>query len=416
MSHDQNGHTNGRSVSPSQQAWITAKEQAVAEHEARMAENRQRGEIERMEMIRAVMDPHLSHGAARLFCFLLKAGWQPDMGGLYQGRVGSVMTDGRRLARYCGGASVNCLYEKVRHEKRDATGKILVHASVTKGWIQELVERGYIWIGKHRIANIPKSHWPNVYNVSCHVPEKVTPHLPWLDGGFGSENVINTTLEGGSSPKENRILRASSTPDNGQMAENTLGNHRNANRPVIHVDNGQSPQCQLANPPRGGLPITASDNGQSPKRITAQHRNANLPSTEKAVGLVGDAVDLGKTLDRKKVVNQQTEGSHPAPIELVNDALEDGDTLFADWCTTWDGEKRYKWEKEIGRLKALLHGKPSAFWKRRHDFLRFKLDGGKPPMMTAPARAVKPAVPGLRKMPLHEAAQRMKAAKAEAGL
>ncbi len=407
-----------RTVTPSQQAWLTAKEQAVAEHEARQAENRQRGEIERLEMVRAVMDPHLSHGAARLFCFLLKAGWQPDLGGLYQGRVGSVMTDGRRLARYCGGASVNCLYEKVRKEKRDANGKILVHGSVTKGWIQELVDRGYIWIGKHRIANIPKSHWPNVYNVSCHVAEKTTPHLPWLDGGFGAENVINTTLEGGSSPGENTFSRASRTPDNGQMAENTTAKHRNGNKPVIHVDNGQAPQRQLGNYPRGGLPSTEADNGQAPKRIIAQHRNGGLPSTETPTRPVGTAVHLGKTLDGKSGLNRETEGQHPAPVDLLNEALEDGDGAFADWCESWDGEKRYKWEKEIGRIKAKLQIQQGPFWQRRHDFLRFKLDGGKPPKANAhpvrPANGVK--LPTPPRIPLTKAAELMKKAKAEAGL
>lgn len=404
--------TNGNAMSPSQRAWVTAKEQAVAEHEARQQENRERGQREQQEMIRAVMDPNLSHGAARLFCFLLKAGWIPDFGGLYQGRVGAVMTDGRRLARYCGGASVNCLYQKVRAEKRNPEGKVLVHASVTDGWIAELVRGGYIWIGKHRIANIPKSHWPNVYNVAVHVPEKVTPHLPWLDGGFGSENVINTTLEGGSSPGENTNSRAQSTPVNGQTPKSQQARHRNGNLPVTASDNGQSPQCQLAKFPPGGLPSTASDNGQSPHRITAQHRNGNLPSTEKAIGPVGSAVDLGKTLDRKTGINRQMEGA--APHDSV---------ALKDYRTDWK-PKAGLFHKELKDIRAQLVQSLCAArtdaakveYKRRIALVDEALYGPKVKDDPAPARNGSVKLHRAPRMPLAKARELMTKAKAEAGL
>jgi hypothetical protein len=393
-----NEPTNDHAQSPSQKAWQTAKDRAVMDYEERQRENRERGEVERHEMIKAVMDPYLSHGAARLFCFLLKAGWVKDLGGLYFDKVGAVMLDGRTLARHCGGASVNCLYQKVRREKRDAHGKILVQESVTDGWLQELVQRGYIWLGKHRIANIPRAKWPNVYNVACHVPQRLTPHLPWLDGGFGSENVINTTLAEPCSPRENTIFHASDTPGYGETPENTPARHHNGNLPVTATPTSPSPQRQQANHRTGGLPVTASDTCPSPQRQQARHRIGYLPVTEKATGQPANAVHLGESLDTKTVPRLTKEGSHP-PGLAVEEAIKEGDTGFGDWCYAWQiktpshptGEYRGKLVKELGRIRVKLQTDRSAFWQRRAAFLQTELDGGKPPVAKpGPARTVKP--------------------------
>ena len=264
--HQNNCHT----LTPSEKAWQTAKDRAVAEAMARQEQNSARWYAQQDEMLRALTDPHLSHGAARLFCLLCFAGWKKEFGGLYHERVGSVLLDGRRLARYCGGASVNVLYRKRRSGKLDPkTGNVLRTASETDGWIEELVRGGYVWISKHRIPNIPPAKWPNVYNVSCHVPQSFTPNLPWRDGNFGSENVI----VGGCSPMENRDFDASDTPGDTQTLENTTPNHRNGGQPVTGTDNSLLSAAVIGNHRNGGQAITGTDNRQSPERRTGCHRN-----------------------------------------------------------------------------------------------------------------------------------------------
>lgn len=303
-----NGHSTG-APSPAQKAWQTAKDRAVAEAEQRQVENQRRGETERLEMIRALTDVNLSDGAARLFCLLLKAGWMKDFGGLYRDRVGSVMIDGRRLARLCGGASVNRFYRKLRKEKRDPkTGELLQRASETDGWLNELVRGGYIWITKHRIPNIPPAKWPNVYNVACHVPQQITPHLPWSDGNFGSENVV---VEG-CSPGENSLFDASNTPGHSERAENTNATHRNGSHPVTAAAHRQVGEGMIANHRNGGQASTTSANGQMGEGMTGKHRNGAQPVTDSDNGQCADAVHLRETLDKKQLLDSQT-GKAPAP-------------------------------------------------------------------------------------------------------
>jgi len=370
-------------LSPSAKAWQTAKDRAVAEYESRQQENRVRGEVERQEMIRALMDPNLSHGAARFFCLLLKAGWLKEFGGLYQDRVGSIFRDGRTLASYCGGASVNCLYRKTRSEKRDPKGKLLRAASETLGWIDELVRGGYIWVSKHRIPNIPKAKWPNVYNVACHVPHRITPHLPWGDGSFGSENIVNTTLPGGCSRMENTIFDASDTAGDRETPENTLGNHRNGGQPVTEAEDGQSPNRRIANHRNGGRAITEAEDGQSPERRIANHRNGGQAVTGAEDGQGGDPVHLRETLGSKPDLDSET-GGEPHPTDQ---ALE-------DYKLRWKGPPGHpthvsKLEKEFERVRTkLMNGGDREFWKVRSDFIRELLDGGKPPK--APAKSALP--------------------------
>ncbi len=295
-------------LSPSQKAWQTAKDRAVHEYEQRHLENQRRGEAERQEMIRALTDPNLSHGAARLFCLLVKAGWIKGMGGLYMDRVGSILCHGRRLARMCGGASVNLLYRKRREAKIDpVTGAVLRSASETEGWIEQLVRGGYIWISKHRIPNIPKAKWPNVYNVACHVPQQITPSLPWTDGNFGSESVVVESC----SPLENSDFVALDQAGDGESAENPTGKHRNGTHPVTGTGDRLLGHGMIANHRNGGQAVTGTANGQAPERHTGKHRNGGRASTGTANGQAPDPVQLRETLDSRNSLDVKGEGSGP---------------------------------------------------------------------------------------------------------
>jgi len=144
------------------------------------------------------------------------------------------------------------------------------------------------------------------------------------------------------------------------------------------------------------LPLTAAN-------IAAVHGNP-LPPSAATVAAVSGNICREQRQNRPGL--RETEigegdtfktGGGPTPPDLaIEEAIKDGDGAFPDWCASWDGAFRGKMEKELGRIQVRLQTSPSAFWKRRADFLRTKLDGGKAPAVKrspAPARAVtaKPA-------------------------
>ena len=356
--NNENGNGSGlKYLSPSQQAWQTAKDRAVAEAQAREQENRDRGERERQEMIRALVDPYLSHGAARFFCLLCKAGWMKEFGGLHNNRVGAVLLEGRALARLCGGASVNCLYPKRRKEKReeskDGAGKILRSASVTVGWIEELVRGGYIWLAKQRVKNMPSYRWPNVYNVAVHVPQQVTPSLPFRDGQLLSENVIAEDC----SPVENKDFAPSDMAGDGQTPANTIEAHRS-----------------------GGLPRTAAGDGQAPERRIAAHRSGGLPRTARGDRPSVNPVQLRETLGSKGV--PETKRGRVSPPDLV----------FEKWEKTLDRMFPRELESRLadlkGKVKTATTPTAKTEWKRRIEAVELRLNG---PIVPDEPRASKPA-------------------------
>jgi hypothetical protein len=341
------------------------------------------------EEMRALCDRNLSPGAARLFCLLVKLGWKPELGGRYLGRVGSIRCENANwLARLCGGASVNAFYRKTRKEKRDAIGKLLRAASETLGWLEELVNGGYIWIGKHRVKNIPKHKWPNVYNVACHVPRQVTADLAWADGNFGTEVVIaedeavNTTVWDGE-------IRAENAAGDGEHQQNGGGNHRSGGLPNTKAGDGQSPRAVMGNHRNGGLPVTGTEDGQSPRAVMGNHRSGGLPVPKAEDRPSVNPVNLKKTGDRRKPPEIKR-GDTPAP-----------DLELEKFKKSLEGE----FPRELKALKAELKAELSKaddaerhlFFKARLAAVDAKLLGGTPPPNTksapkaAPAKAMPPS-------------------------
>jgi hypothetical protein len=384
---DSNHTGTGKHPTPSEKAWLTAKERAIAEHEARKAENSARWHAQKQEMIRALCDVHLSHGASRLFCLLCHAGWEKEFGGLYRDQVGSIDIDARRLARLCGGASVNVLYRKTRLEKRNRSGKkVIKRASETAGWLEELVRGGYLWISKKRIGNIQPYRWPNIYNLCVHVPQQITPSLPWRDGLLESANVVQESC----SPAENMILAGQNLPGDGESPENTMVRHRNGGRPVTGTEDGPSPERRMGHHRNGGWAITGTEDGPSPERRMGHHRNGGRPVTGTEDGPEADPVILREVVGSNPLIDR-TPGSTPP-----------ADPAFEKWIKTLDRMLPSGLEKTLTRLDIQLRqartGEAKAELQRRIAEIVTRLDG--PPVADTPKP--KPAVKTAEAKPLTE--------------
>ena len=173
-SHGQpvNGHPPSTGSDASRKAWQTARDEAADKARTPFL-------IQNDEEIRALTDEALPDGAARLFGLIVKLAWQKSHGGIFKGRIGAVCISARRLAGH-----LKCNVKSFYAKKDKKTG------APRPGWIELLVQGGYLWISHHRIPNIPENKSLNVYNVACLVPRMSQAALPWGDGNWGGEVVI----------------------------------------------------------------------------------------------------------------------------------------------------------------------------------------------------------------------------------
>lgn len=333
--------------------------------------------------MRALTDTSLSNGAARLFCLLAKLGWKRKLGGLYRDRIGSILIDSRRLAKLCGGASVNSFYHKTRPEVRNERGLIVRSASETDGWIEELVKGGYIWIGKHRIPNIPPAKWPNIYNVVCHVPQRVTSNLPWADGNWGTEVIVEDAPESSSVTMRDRDFSASEPAGDRESPQNPTRLHRMAPQPSPTMSVSPSPHGSTAKHRNGLQPVTGTGDGLAPHGPTGKHRNGGQAVTGTGDGLSSHAVNLRETGDRRNPPEIKR-GEAPAPdLELLK------------FQKSLEGE----FPRELKALKAELKAELSKaddaerhlFFKARIAAVDAALLGGTPPPNTKSAPKAAPA-------------------------
>ena len=254
--HNGNGDGNGHHPTPSEKAWDTARKQAVEKATGPFYDQLD-------EEVRALCDSSLAHGAARLFCLIAKLSWKPEVGGRHRGRVGSLCISARKLAKIMACSNVKSFFHK---KKRDPeTKKIL---SQQDGWIESLVNGGYLWTAKCPIRNIPEDKWQNVYNVACHVPRAFTPELGLLEGievaGEGAEEG-----EGGAVPRNgNREFLTPEAGGNGQSPENRTASPPKRALPVPRNGHGQSPETGIASPPKRALPVPRNGHGPSPETVT----------------------------------------------------------------------------------------------------------------------------------------------------
>ena len=194
------------------------------------------------EELRALRDPNLSHGAARLFLLIVKLSWKPAFGGRYNGRVGSLALAGPELARQVR-ANPNSFYRSHRTEKRDDAGHLMRSATDTPGWIERLVSGGYLWISKHKIPNIPEDKWLNVYNVTCLVPKQAGSGPAWFQGNWGS----NTVARGSDFSSKNGSTGA-------QPTETGPASPAQTDVPTQRNRVSQPPATVSGNPPQPCLP------------------------------------------------------------------------------------------------------------------------------------------------------------------
>lgn len=320
----------------------------------------------RNEEIRALCDKSLTHGAARLFVLISKLIWFPNLGGRFKQMTGVLSCPISDFARYLG-CNEKSFYRDSQHNR--------------PGWLELLTAGNYIWITKNIISN---GEAMNVYHVTVLCPrnEQVT-------FGFASRFHAHPTGENGNGPFSVPNSRGTS-----EVAQ--TGNQDSPKRELATGANGASPLVKTVtrNRPKRVLTTTVSASVGVVKTDTANSRFEHLPTGENGNGQLVKAGELNKSVPRVERLNGKN--GDALPPDLAQEAIKDGDGAFADWCESWDDEKRYKWEKELGRIRMKLQTQPGPFWQRRADFLRMKLDGGRVPVAKPmPARAVKPIVPRL---------------------
>jgi hypothetical protein len=335
---------------------------------------------------------------------------------------------------------VNSRKGVVKFSDFDLSLRFKVSDKTIRNWKRALESTGEIWLTEKFMKNtFPQT----VYNITAIVGQATLPmNSESADGSTPEDEVFSSNRR--------RQMAVKRDPGTGKFSPRvatppTLPPKMTPPTPPMPEVSPENLQNQAENEPSGKIlpPPTAID-CRPPRQMVAALGGNSLPSPtaidcrggRQSIAVVGgnglpssaangfrgrrqSIAGNGKTKVRE-LVPKEGNGGEPTPRnELEADAFKDGDTGFGDWCDSWKAEFRGKLVKELGRCKVKLQIAPSAFWQRRADFLQAKLDGGKPPIkaLAGPVRSVKPAAPaGLRKMSLDEAAMRLAAAKAEAGL
>jgi hypothetical protein len=260
-----NGNGNGNGKTPAEKAWQTARDKAAAEARTPF-------EHQLDEELRALTDPALPDGAARLFLLIVKLSWQPFQGGRFKGQLGALAISARKLA-----AKVGCNVKAFYSKKDKRTG------ARRPGWIELLVQGGYVWLGRHRIPNIPENKSLNVYNVSIHVPRYAQGSLPWTDGSWGGEVTIAEEEATWGEGEETLAGEGGGTvPRNGHSdfsAQNPAGNTESPEKGTACP-----PQGALPVPPRGNSPSPATGIARPPQRARAVPRNGHRLSPATGTG------------------------------------------------------------------------------------------------------------------------------------
>lgn len=292
---------------------------------------------------RALRDPNLSHGAARLFLLIVKLSWKPEFGGQYNGRTGSLAMAGPELAAHFH-ANVNSFYEKRKKEKRDAAGNLIQSATVTPGWIERLVSCGYLWISKHKIPNIPEDKWLNVYNVTSLVPKQAGSGPTWFQGSWGSN-----THAGGS-----RFLAKNGSGD-GQTTESGPPTPPQVDVPTPRDNVSQPPASVSPNPPQADLATPRKSVGQPPASVSAHPPQVDLASSGKSVGPSPGSGYKKKSGDPIPVSKSFRRGTRPPSSEVEPAKLDE----WAEWMREVKREFRKErkdrldlLKKDVAKLKA----------------------------------------------------------------
>jgi hypothetical protein len=311
-SHNGNGHT---ASDASRKAWQTARDEAAAQARTPFL-------LQNDEEIRALTDAALPPGAARLFCLIVKLAWQKQHGGIFKGRIGSLCISARRLAK-----KLHCNVKSFYSKRDKKTG------AVRPGWIEQLVNGGYLWIAHHRIPNIPENKSLNVYNVACLVPRMTQTALPWSDGNWGGDAVIGDEEDeqgGAVGQNGNSDFSSPEGQGNTQSPEKGTSSGPQWAQPVPRNGNSPSPATGIASPPQRARAVPRNGNrlspatgtGSGPKRAQAVGRNGHRLSP--ATGHKGETKEgIGEV--------QRSNGEGTAP--------QQGD---------WESEFK-KWEAGLGK-------------------------------------------------------------------
>jgi len=364
-------------LTPSEKAWDTAKKKAVERAQSPFHKQND-------EEIRALCDENLPPGAVRLFLLIAKLSWLPKFGGLFKGRIGSIAISARYLAKLCH-SNVKSFYQS--KQKRRAAPKEgeekaqWIQTGKTQGWIELLEARGYLWVSKHRIKNIPENKAQNVYNLCCFVTRSYTPELPLLGGDELGEGTVplngnsDLTAGEGSETEENPINGTGSAPKGAQA--------------VPLNGNGQLPKTGTGNAPKGERAITLNGNSALPL-----HHTAHAPKGERAVPLNGNSplVEKGHGQDglmgqpRKLKADKAVKEDSLSPINRLDNRLESGpeetENDFLEACLAVFGEHEMRHVrnpqggKGNGGLWRVLYKNDSAMaWSVIREVRTMKREG-----------------------------------------
>jgi len=285
------------------------------------------------EEVRALTDKNLSAGAARMFCLLVKLSWQPKHGGRYKGRVGSICISTRELGKLLN-ADIKSFFDR-KQRKRDEDGKWQDTGAVNQGWISSLVGGGYVWLGRHRIPNIPDEKSINVYNVCCLIPQTHQPNLPWSDGNWGGEVIeageVFGAGEGGAPVKGSGY----------DQAENGFPGVQTAKNPKMGAPNGnfgdlgapkkgscQYPKTGAPNSPLREQAIPENGSRELPKRGVASSQKGELAIPENGSSQLPKtgAGSSQKGGSKESLKEPRLEKKIPRAFNRDNRSSEEGET------------------------------------------------------------------------------------------
>jgi hypothetical protein len=266
---------------PSQKAWETARLQA-----------REQGQTVRDDEIRAIKSRFLSVWAKLLFWIISKICWESSPF-LHDRRIGSVCITGRQLKTHYGFPQKR-LYAQTKR-KKDKTGAVISTRKVP-GAIEELETAGLVWMSHKPIQNIPTNKWPNVFNLTALVPQRLQQNLSLLEGVVVVEE--ETATDGGSSD-----FSAENPGGSGQTPQKGLGCNQRGVLPATDGGSSQAPLAGVGKNRRGDLARTdggssaATDGGssQEPTGVAAYSRWRGLPTPASGAPLTRLSDVTGKT-------------------------------------------------------------------------------------------------------------------------
>jgi hypothetical protein len=312
----------------------------------------------RDEELRALMDKNLPHGAVRLFCLLFKLSWLPQCGGFYTGIKGAIAIAGKKLARMAR-ANPKSFYRSMKNGR------------VTPGWIDLLVQGGYVWITKHKIPNIPEDKWLNVYHISVLHAPGVQQSLPWADGNWGGEVAIEHE-EGSSTGNGSRDFSAQNGSTTAQVPQNGHGTHRNGDLATTENGSCPIPATPVRNYRNGHLASGVNGTRKAPKTVAANGGKRHLAS-----GGNGSGQEAQPVLNRKTEVGESTSrdplGEDSPPVDSLD-----------KWKKQIGWGKIVRFQREFEKLECrcvermMKATTPEAKqeWKQRLAAVREQLDGG----------------------------------------